>query len=174
MKPKRASIPQRMWINQPSTLQTHHALHGKHVLAVREYGDTYRVYFLAGQTVSQQVSGLALSIGWPSACTCSAIERATSTPRRGCPEHWAGSADAPAGQQIMKPKHASAHRTNARATLQNLNIALGQDFHTLRSSQTDALLQEADRVKYRKPANANGSRARYFHDLLQRRAKEAS
>lgn len=44
------------------------------------------------------------------------------------------------------------------------------DFHELRASQVDALLAEADRVRYRKPKNANGSRARYFYALLQRRA----
>lgn len=44
----------------------------------------------------------------------------------------------------------------------------GGDFHALRSSQVDALLTAADRYKYRKPKNANGSRARYFHAYLQR------
>lgn len=71
----------------------------------------------------------------------------------------------------MKPRHVAAYRTAARATLQLLNIDFGQDFHTLRSTQVDALLVEADRAQYRRPANANGSRARYFHDLLQRRAR---
>jgi hypothetical protein len=71
----------------------------------------------------------------------------------------------------MKQRHAESERLNARATLANLNIAVGQDFHTLSSSQVDALLCEADRARYRKPANANGSRARYFHDRLQRRAR---
>jgi hypothetical protein len=71
----------------------------------------------------------------------------------------------------MKPKHVAGHRVNARATLANLNIGLGQDFYTLRSSQVEELLLEADRVRYRKPRGANGSRARYFHELLQRRAK---
>jgi len=59
----------------------------------------------------------------------------------------------------------------ARMTLENMNIAVGQDFHTLRSEQVDALLAEADRMRYQKPANANGSRARYFHDKLQREAR---
>lgn len=54
----------RMWINQPSTLQPHHALHGTNVLAVPEYGDTMRIYFLSGNTISMQVSRLALSKGW--------------------------------------------------------------------------------------------------------------
>jgi hypothetical protein len=71
----------------------------------------------------------------------------------------------------MKKRHISAHRLNARATLSLLNIAIGQDFHTLSSSAVDALLAEADRVRYQKPAGANGSRARYFHDRLQRHAQ---
>lgn len=71
----------------------------------------------------------------------------------------------------MKQRHTQYHRLTARATLANLNIAVGQDFHTLKASQVDALLAEADRLKYQKPAHANGSRARYFHDRLQRRAQ---
>jgi hypothetical protein len=54
--------------------------------------------------------------------------------------------------------------------LERCNVPLGADFHTLSSSQVECLLVEANRLKYRKPHNANGSRGRYFHDLLQRRA----
>jgi hypothetical protein len=63
--------PMRMWVNQPSTLQPHHALHGECVLALHEYGDTYRVYFtrrdvFTGRDIeSMQMSRLALSPGWP-------------------------------------------------------------------------------------------------------------
>jgi hypothetical protein len=32
-------------------------------------------------------------------------------------------------------------------------------------------LHNLARVRYRKPKNANGSRARYFHDRLQRTAR---
>lgn len=71
----------------------------------------------------------------------------------------------------MKPRHVEGARTNAREMLASAKIDVGQDFHTLASWQVDSLLQEADRVKYRKPRTANGSRARYFHDLLQRRAR---
>lgn len=71
----------------------------------------------------------------------------------------------------MKARHIEAERLNARETLRLCGIHIGSDFHTLRSCQIDALLVEADRVKYRKPRNANGSRGRYFHDMLQRRAK---
>ena len=70
----------------------------------------------------------------------------------------------------MKPHHVAGARLNARETLRALNIGLGQDFHTLRSAQVDALLVAADAVRYHKPRNANGARARYFHDMLQRRA----
>ncbi len=71
----------------------------------------------------------------------------------------------------MKPKHVSAERINAQATLSMLHITLGTDFHALPSAAIDRLLDEADRVRYQKPRNANGSRARYFHDMLQRRAR---
>ena len=55
----------RMWINQPSTLQAHHELHGTLVLAERDYDSTWRVFFLAGDIVSQQLPADALSGGWP-------------------------------------------------------------------------------------------------------------
>ena len=71
----------------------------------------------------------------------------------------------------MKARHVAGVCLNARATLANLNIDVGQDFHTLSAATVDALLIEANRVKYRKPQNANGSRARYFHERLQRQAQ---
>lgn len=71
----------------------------------------------------------------------------------------------------MKERHIDAHRQNARAVLASANISLGQDFYTLSASQVERILEEADRVKYRKPKDANGSRGRYFHTLLQRRAR---
>ncbi len=54
----------RMWINQPSTLQEFHYLHGTNVLAKHEYGDTMRIYFLSGNVISQQISRSTLSEGW--------------------------------------------------------------------------------------------------------------
>lgn len=54
----------RMWINQPSSLQPHHDLHGTNVLALHEYDNTYRVYFLSGDTISQQMFSTSLSKGW--------------------------------------------------------------------------------------------------------------
>ena len=54
----------RMWINQPSTHQPFHHLNGTNVLAYRETENTYRVYFLSGDIISQQMPALALSEGW--------------------------------------------------------------------------------------------------------------
>lgn len=70
----------------------------------------------------------------------------------------------------MKPKHKDGIRQSAAIALHLMNIGIGQDFHTLSSLQVDLLLAEADRVRYQKPKNANGSKARYFHDRLQRQA----
>lgn len=55
---------QRMWVNQPSTLQPLHHLHGTNVLAMREDRCTCRIYFLSGKVISQQASPLCLSNGW--------------------------------------------------------------------------------------------------------------
>jgi hypothetical protein len=54
----------RMWINQPSTLQELHALNGTNVLAIHEYDNTMRIYFLSGDRISQQVNKMVLSNGW--------------------------------------------------------------------------------------------------------------
>ncbi len=70
----------------------------------------------------------------------------------------------------MKERHVQHSAFNAREVLRAAKVNIGQQFHTLNTWQVDELLVEADRVKYRKPKNANGSRGRYFHDLLQRRA----
>lgn len=56
----------RMWVNQPSTLQPYHKLHGARVLGVHEYESTFRIYFTEGAVVSQQILACALSEGWPS------------------------------------------------------------------------------------------------------------
>ena len=71
----------------------------------------------------------------------------------------------------MKERHKEAARVNARCVLQAANVSLGQDFHTLSSLQVDVILAEADRVRYQKPKNANGSRGRYFYERLQRQAR---
>lgn len=54
--------------------------------------------------------------------------------------------------------------------LTRLGIAPGANFHTLDSATVENLLLAADLERYRAPRNANGSRARYYHDMLQRRA----
>ncbi len=66
----------------------------------------------------------------------------------------------------------TSKQLDARETLSRLRILRGADFHTLSTDDVESLIAEADRVKYRKPHNANGSHARYFHDMLQRRAKD--
>ena len=43
-----------------------------------------------------------------------------------------------------------------------------KDFFTLSSEEVGRVLAAADSVGYRKPKNANGSRARYFHARLLR------
>lgn len=51
----------RMWVNQPSTLQRYHELHGTNVL----YDPKEEViYFLEGNVISQQIDPRALSEGW--------------------------------------------------------------------------------------------------------------
>lgn len=54
----------RMWINQPSTQQPLHQLHGKNVLAVKESENMYRIYFLSGDTISMRAHSNTLSWGW--------------------------------------------------------------------------------------------------------------
>jgi hypothetical protein len=71
----------------------------------------------------------------------------------------------------MKQRHVAAEGLNARFVLANARIPLGADFHALSSEQVEAVLVEADRARYQKPKSANGSRARYFHDRLQRFAR---
>ena len=56
--------PQRMWVNQPSTLQPLHHLHGVNVLAVEENDSCMEIYFLKGPVVSQVAPKEALSPGW--------------------------------------------------------------------------------------------------------------
>ena len=55
----------RVWINQPSGLQTYHKLHGKNVLANLDGKDAIvEIYFLDGAVISQQIHRNALSAGW--------------------------------------------------------------------------------------------------------------
>jgi hypothetical protein len=61
-------------------------------------------------------------------------------------------------------------RTEAREILERYAVPLGADFHTLPPSQAVLLAEKAKLAGYRKPRNANGSTARYYHAYLQRRA----
>lgn len=74
------------------------------------------------------------------------------------------------GSQV-KERHREGAKQNALSVLSLIHAHVGQDFHTLSSAQVDGVLQEADRVRYQKPANANGSRGRYFYSKLQREAQ---
>lgn len=58
----------RYWINQPSTSQPDHELHGTLVLANPdlESGPVCDVYHTKGDVISQRVFKLSLSEGWPS------------------------------------------------------------------------------------------------------------
>lgn len=61
-------------------------------------------------------------------------------------------------------------RETAQDILARCRITARPDFHTLSSGDVESLLKEADAVKYRKPKNANGSRARYFYAYVTCRA----
>lgn len=54
----------RMWINQPSTFQPLHKLHGVLVLAAHESNTLARAYFIEGDVISQQIPWTSLSEGW--------------------------------------------------------------------------------------------------------------
>jgi hypothetical protein len=64
---KLGKYPVRAWVNQPSTFQQYHDLHGKKVLAVLAREGTARIYFLEGNTIDQEIDPIALSEGWPEA-----------------------------------------------------------------------------------------------------------
>lgn len=57
-------VPERMWINQPSTLQPLYHLHGTNVLAIPDTSQVMRIFFLSGDVVSQQAPNNTLSPGW--------------------------------------------------------------------------------------------------------------
>ena len=58
----------------------------------------------------------------------------------------------------------------ARKTLEECGVAVGEDFHALDSDQKSAIRDAADARGYKAPNYANGSRLRYFHEYLQRTA----
>ena len=51
----------RYFINQPSTLQPHHKLHGAKVIGIRERDSVIRIYFIEGDVISMQVQSNVLS-----------------------------------------------------------------------------------------------------------------
>lgn len=53
-----------------------------------------------------------------------------------------------------------------KATLSAQGIDFSEDFHLLPSSKVELLGEAAKVCGYRKPANANGSTARYFFQHL--------
>lgn len=75
------------------------------------------------------------------------------------------------GREIRDPDKYDSECWSAREILQSCGVPVGADYYTLSSSQVDAIVAAADRVKYRKPRDANGSRGRYYHERLQRRAQ---
>lgn len=60
----------------------------------------------------------------------------------------------------------------AQAILDACGVPIGEDYHALSSRQVDALLAEARKRNYRKPATASGSTGRYFHARLVRAARD--
>lgn len=55
----------RMWINQPSTHQEFHKMHGTNVLAdLDSRPNIARIYFLESTVISQDILKTALSDGW--------------------------------------------------------------------------------------------------------------
>lgn len=63
-----------------------------------------------------------------------------------------------AKEVIIEKMHSAGIDTNA-------------DFHTLSSLQVETIVELADLWRYRKPRNANGSRARYFFAFMARKPK---
>jgi hypothetical protein len=54
-----------MWINQPSTHQEFHKMHGTNVLAdLDSRPNIARIYFLESTVISQDILKTALSDGW--------------------------------------------------------------------------------------------------------------
>ncbi len=51
----------RAWINQPSTLQPLHALHGRVCIAVHDRPGNVRLYFTEGETLSMDADPLCIS-----------------------------------------------------------------------------------------------------------------
>lgn len=59
-------------------------------------------------------------------------------------------------------------KSTARELLSAHGVPLGEDFHRLPSSVVDGIVAAAEAYGYRKPRNANGSKARYFYAFANR------
>lgn len=59
---------ERYWVNQPSSSQVLHALHGTNVLAEKENWNPnfMKIHFLEGEIISMSVPKYCLSKGWKS------------------------------------------------------------------------------------------------------------
>lgn len=67
---------------------------------------------------------------------------------------------------------AQLDRYDARAILARIGVSVTSppDFHTLRAETVERVLAEADARRYRKAANAPGSRGRMFYQYVARAA----
>ena len=63
-------------------------------------------------------------------------------------------------------------RADAIALAARHEIPLNVDFYTLPLSTVERVIKAADERKYRRPRSANGSRARYFYEYLNRSLKK--
>lgn len=63
---------------------------------------------------------------------------------------------------------------SATSLTTQFHIQLAKDFFTLTHAEISSVLDAANLVKYRRPKNANGSRARYFFASPQRAARRGN
>lgn len=54
--------PRRVFINQPSTLQHHHKLHGRYAIAIPENGPVCEIHFTEGDVHSMRIQKGCLDI----------------------------------------------------------------------------------------------------------------
>ena len=59
-------------------------------------------------------------------------------------------------------------RQEARRLAERLRINFSKDYHQLRSTDINLLLEVHKLTNYRKPASASGSTGRYFYYYLQK------
>lgn len=66
------------------------------------------------------------------------------------------------------------NKPTAELLARAFKIDLSKNFFQLRLSEVEKVILAANTVKYRKPKNANGSRARYFYAALQRASHKSN